>query len=1536
MDQFKPQLLKTYLINMGTPYTNHLVDVQARQLLGYLTDAKIIATLSAITGQVNLDWSDQALLPLYLNLRAVLDVAAKATRTEANRATPGLVLALLNQLASCLAEDFAHPPVYPEKRHDPNARKAFRDAWIHQAHKKNGDLYPLTNAQLHLLASSIDRLHLQSIECSQVARLQEQNVLLFADQPAFSRLMINHILDLVPSPLDRTRIYAMVVQASVDESVVIDQESQRPCAPLSFSLNVGALIKDFLLTGIAPHLGATPWKRLWISFYEDVHPAGDVRPSSVSNTDLLHEAPVNYSNFKLHPFMAVDLARFQRFIDGLQTLPGTYQRALNHHWDNDRITQWVAQSESRLQAEAVLKVADGTLAFSDYEFIRQATHAPAAGHLFAVFLSDRATFARYPLNHAFIITHATASALEDEQYQGHILYYMPATGLETFDSREALADRLLQAFSSAEERPHLFACLARSDRYALGKTWQRNPGQITIGFTPITTEVFNQRADARLQTQQADLQWAYDNGQAHLQNLGLNAHMLHLDKIGRLPSPFDGAALIERRNRQLIGALPDKALADAWNAAQFALSGQVPSALQSACIDLPPQQDQALNDEQRWNLLQEQLSSAATTLAMSCVLQRSGHYFAEYAVSATLSMVILQKIYRHLIHPKAQWQIPDSRRYKSFVLEQQLTRQVGRTEARRQADLISINWLKADNASPYAADCTTRELALARALGAALAADTLHTLIDGGTQRPDVDALCRYLDTPLMYFSAAAPSRADPYLLTHNLFHELMMDLPGFHRLEQALMDKAGHHAIADHAGLRNALALSVISDYLYPVETQQPGMICDFNLSTVALGERPLHEVREQLRKYLAQRFPGTTVRGAQAMLFNVLARRYAPYLLVEQIPAQLDHGNSLAAVEFRNAVALAEIIWPGSSLRQAYPQLMKSYAGLPDEGLSDDQKLAIAVIQQPAVLHLAMCHGKIPETPIAQVSHPDTLLAIAHYKEQQALLAKTLTALTQTPPVRKEMALAQLKSHAGLDLHTKKTFTDSQVLKYFVKGYWSLGEGMRMSTLERYMTCGTEREFDEQVLGFDPEIAGGCTLQKKFDDQYQAFKKDIQQGMVNRMTMALNSLPDVDRQRILNAYKFIRVTLPHGGKQQPACFGLIALYQTATEAFAYEVFCPSGTIRRLPQTGTRTIRIHARFSPPSADYLGHVSNDLKNVPGLDKGAYLHGTPDNDYAEPALEVVFYTIARQIRTLSRDEKIRTLCQKMVDEVFGNAVEQAYDVLREPTPYEKYRENLSEKTDQLGSLVLPGYSIYRDIRDGKVTVGTIIVGSLEALSFLVPFGSALVHAIKTYVHIGRMVVRVTSFGVSQLALRSAQSAYALKNFTVELAKGLAWAANPLGPAVFLFQGGVKGLAFLRASRNFARRHLSGAHRLAGELNPGLLIHRSMDAAQLQIIKLPGLVSTHDALKFVQLDTTVARNALSIPHQTQLIAHGVDLSTVTPLLNFYTKGGKNYIHMQGNFYEIRKPPGDQRWHIHTDTRQGPAVRFNPTRKAWEVAC
>jgi hypothetical protein len=69
---------------------------------------------------------------------------------------------------------------------------------------------------------------------------------------------------------------------------------------------------------------------------------------------------------------------------------------------------------------------------------------------------------------------------------------------------------------------------------------------------------------------------------------------------------------------------------------------------------------------------------------------------------------------------------------------------------------------------------------------------------------------------------------------------------------------------------------------------------------------------------------------------------------------------------------------------------------------------------------------------------------------------------------------------------------------------------------------------------------------------------------------------------------------------------------------------------------------------------------------------------------------------------------------------------------------------------------------------------------------------------------------------------------------------------------------------------------------------------------------------------------------------LIAHGVDLSTVTPLLNFYTKGGKNYIHMQGNFYEIRKPPGDQRWHIHTDTRQGPAVRFNPTRKAWEVAC
>ncbi|POA17226.1 hypothetical protein C1886_23010 [Pseudomonas sp. FW300-N1A1] len=1548
MEPFTPLSIRTYLVNLGDPSIGNPESMQARQLLGYLTSANLRTALSAVAPHADDQWADGSVLPLLLNLKATHDIVARATGLSVASITPAVILEVMYQLATAVWQDFADRAVYPHSFPDLEARRTFKSNFIALARQYNHSAYTLNNDQIALLASILDSRHIRSLQQAHVDRLlgnRYEQIALLSEQPTAPEGLLKLIGDLIANvapTLDPTTVYAMVIHAAGEDDPALiapDATTRRPSVPLLYNQSVAQLASDVLHSGARPHLAhGQVWKSLWISLYQDLHVQQENGPpSAVSCADLLKEGPVNYNLFMVHAFLPVSRALFDRFIDRLLNLRLQLLDNLKQYWSApipgvSRKQVWSTQNQARLLDATRLGVLDGTLDTAHHGSITAATQDSASTRTYTLSLKDEARSRSCKLNRCWVIAPAQADTPDVEPLANPIICFTPDKGLQVFANWKALTLEFARQLCQAEGQRTLINYLARPDAMQLADALRESVERVSLQAHPIARDLFSEPLDATLAMQDKNLEFAFETGKGSVLDQGLSAFLAHLDSALETTRVQDFTSLVAERNQRLIEWIPDQQLFDAWSACrnQSTFDGN-PQPF--TFFDMPPLKTRALSDDERRQAMLEALASPRTITHVREVLNRTPHYFAEGAITPTLAFSVIEKVYRHeLGRLKVQWEVPDSRRYKCFVMEQQLASHSPREQARHIANLISLNLLGLNPAPSESVNVSYSSTVLDEAQARVRAGIVdLHPLIAGSTTRPDVDALCNALQTDLVYPGEAPPSPHDPYRLTHGLFLELLCDFPGFHRLERALDPDHRQPAAA-----RRAMALTAITDYLEPATTHQPGYICGLNLMTVTLGEHTHPHVRKHLQQHLKTTFAHSTARSVTAVTFALLAARHAPELLVQGVPDTLLFGQTLSATQFRHAVALAEQLRPDSALTHTYQELMDFYTLSPFERLPEHTQLAVAVSGQHATLHFAMCRGVIPQVPLGQVSHDQTLAALLHVQRQQQLEARTFTQLAQVPPVRKAMAMARLKSQPELDLQRKRSFTESEVQQFFVKGYLNVGRHMHMTLLEHYMTCGAGRSFDYAQLGFVPDLEGGCALQAAFDEQYQDFKKNYLQGLVSRMALALHDLPALDRDRILDAYKFITVSFNDPqGQRQTANHGLIALYKKDDQEYAYEIFCPSGTIRLLERNGTRKIRINAKFSPPTADYLYHESPYLTQMPDLDQNAYLLGRPADVRGTPELDVSFYTVARQVAELDRDGKIQFLSQKMVDNVFGKAVEQAYDTLREPTPYERYRENLLASNERLAAFFVPGYSIYQDISRGTVTPGTFLFAGLEALSYLIPFGSAVLHAMRAYLQVARLVVRSTSFGVSRLALKAAQTAQGAREFSRVLAMGFTQAANPLGPAIFLFQGGIKGVALVRAGSRFVRGQLH-ASRLASGLNLPPLGAASGELLRAQELTTLATFRQADSLAFFKPDLSTARNALTIPQQRQLVAHGIDLSDITPVMNLYTKNRYTYILMQGHPYAVSPLPGTTQWRVHAGELQGPVVTFNPARQAWEVTC
>lgn len=708
-------------------------------------------------------------------------------------------------------------------------------------------------------------------------------------------------------------------------------------------------------------------------------------------------------------------------------------------------------------------------------------------------------------------------------------------------------------------------------------------------------------------------------------------------------------------------------------------------------------------------------------------------------------------------------------------------------------------------------------------------------------------------------------------------------------------------------------------------------------------MGEAPVGKVRRTLLEHLQQKFAHSTEPASLRLAFVLLSARYVPELLIEGVQGAVLYGQTLEGVHLRHAAACLEAVQPGSALGRTYEEIATYYADFRYSTLSENKKIAIALLKQMPALHFAMCQSVIPQTDIAHVLHDDSLKAAAYIKQQGDLEAQAFTQLAQIPPQRKEIAAAQFKkSFPGKDPEQVTRFTDAEVRKYFHTHPLSvadshIGRAMRMTALQKYMSCTFGQSFTEEEIGLGPSLYRGCSFQTLFDQRFNTYKGEFLAGMVSRMCLSMHALPDTDRGRILNAYKFITVAFENDNqKWETGHFGLIALYKESDDVqHAYEIFCPSGTIRPLRLSGKKPTRIEMPFSPDSRDELWHESPSISIGP-LNEGSYLRGKLDETFSAPKLTVSFYTVRRQTHEMSRDDKIKFLCQKMVDSVFSKIVELAYPTLRSPTPYERHKERQYEHAVTKARFVFPGYALYQDIVSGKVTVGTVIFSVVEALSLLIPFAGIAIKALRVSTQLGRILITARSLSLSKSALAAAKLIKPLQSALPRAFLHSAESANPLGALTLLFQGGQKGVLAASFLLRFVRQELGGTAHFSK-----LVKLRHLPPLQhfwrppTTVASLDKILAS-DNIRFFRGTLASGPDQLSFQLQRRLYISGVNLSDAVLRNEIFIKEGREYIHFQNNIYEVRKRPKDEYYHIHKDDIDGPFVNFDTPTKKWIIVC
>lgn len=805
----------------------------------------------------------------------------------------------------------------------------------------------------------------------------------------------------------------------------------------------------------------------------------------------------------------------------------------------------------------------------------------------------------------------------------------------------------------------------------------------------------------------------------------------------------------------------------------------------------------------------------------------------------------------------------------------------------------------------------------------------IHAYISGVEPIPDINALTTFLDVPTFF---SAPKLPDTGPLSDTLLMSILVDSPAFHQLEQAVVGASSwteqERKIAT-PGMIRALTLTSITDYLYPPESYSEGYVCGLNLNTPAMGGHSIREVRRQVMEQLRSTLRCET-QPDMRVAFELIAARYCPELMVYDVPQDLRYGYTPDAINFRHAVALAESAHPGAAVALGYERLSALLNATFAQSMTPDEQLAITVLRREPVLHFAMCRGKIPVTDTADVDPADVITALQYVSDLEEQKATAMTTLVQPPPDRKQMALKQLSDlHPPVNARARRRFTDAEIHEYFIPRFKDRGRNMHMSLLEQYITCGQGRAFADKVLGFDSKGLGGCALLSAFNEQFDAFQVQYNSALKVQLIHAMNDLPAAQRKEVLSANHFLRASFSVEGNETAGHYGLLALSTRPDDTYVYEIFCPSGTIRKVAPEASAYI-VYDLQEGFALDKALSVSG----LPKLDQMAYLDGKPGALRATPTLALSM-TWNQQIDK-PEEERIEQLCEQMVNTAFSKSLSQLRTAFSHPTPYEQYKDELANRAELIFKVIIPFYSLYRDIEGNNVTAGTVIFAALEIVSFVVPFGKGAYSGFQASVALGKIVLRGTSFGVSKFALATMRTLYASKAFATTVGKGLISAANPLALGGLLFRGGLKGVGFIQRKLQTQRalNNVTTLVQLKTQLNPEAAFLSASTTPFIQPKTISSGLARPPVAPF-NPDFSWGNRKLSVAQQRLFHIDDIDLSGAQQMDNTYSLAGLSYIKMQGNIFSVVRSAGGTSLNLYKGSINGPTVRFNAAEKIWELA-
>lgn len=805
----------------------------------------------------------------------------------------------------------------------------------------------------------------------------------------------------------------------------------------------------------------------------------------------------------------------------------------------------------------------------------------------------------------------------------------------------------------------------------------------------------------------------------------------------------------------------------------------------------------------------------------------------------------------------------------------------------------------------------------------------IHAYISGVEPTPDINALTEFLQVPTFFPASRLP---DSGPLSDAALMSIVVDSPAFHQLEQAVVGASSwttrERQIATPDMIRT-LTLTSITNYLSPPENHSEGYVCGLNLNTPAMGGRSIQEVRRQVMEQLRSKLHCKTKTDLQ-VAFELIAGRYCPQLMVHDVPQDLRYGYTPDSINFRHAVALAESAHPGAAVALGYERLSELLNATFAQSMTPDEQLAITVLRREPIVHFAMCRGKIPVTDTADVDPADVITALQYVSDLEEQKATAMTALVQPPPDRKQMALKQLSDlYPPVNTRARRQFTDAEIHEYFIPRFKDRGRNMHLSLLEQYITCGQGRAFTDKVLGFDSKGLGGCALLSAFNEQFDAFQVQYNSAVKVQLIHAINDLPPEQRKEVLSANHFLTASFSVEGNDTAGHYGLLALSTRPDDTYVYEIFCPSGTIRKVEPEASAYIVYDLQEG-----YALDKALSVSGLPTLDQMAYLDGKPGALRATPTLALSL-TWNQQIDK-PEQERVEQLCEQMVNAAFSKSLSQLRTAFMHPTPYEQYKDELANRAEVIFKVIIPFYSLYRDIEGNKVTAWTVIFAALEILSFVVPFGKGAYSGFQASVAVGKIVLRGTSFGVSKFALASIRTLYASKAFATTAGKGLISAANPLALGGLLFRGGLKGVGFIqrKLQTHKALNNVTTLVQLKTRLNPEAAFLSASTTPFMQPKTINSGLASPPIAPF-NPDFSWGNRKLSVAQQRLFHIDDIELSVARQVDNIYPVAGLSYIKMQGNIFAVNRSTSSTSLNLYKGSINGPMVRFNAAENIWELA-